>query len=70
MVLSPKDSRIPLRMYNAVGAEKIEWTFGGSPVMIGPDGYYRLEKSGTLKAVVHWEDGSRDIVVKEVKVEE
>ena len=66
----PKDSRIPLRMYNAVGAEKIEWTFGGSPVMIGPDGYYRLEKSGTLKAVVHWEDGSRDIVVKEVKVEE
>jgi hypothetical protein len=45
-------------------------TFGGSPVRIGPDGYYRLEKSGTLKAVVHWEDGSRDIVVKEVKVEE
>ena len=66
----PKGSRVPLRMYNAVGAERIEWTFGGTPVSIGPDGYYKLEKSGTLKAVVNWEDGSRDVVVKEVKVVE
>ncbi len=66
----PKDSRVPLRMYNAVGAEDVEWTFDGSPVEVGPDGYYKLEKSGTLKAVVHWEDGGRDIVVKEIKVAE
>lgn len=66
----PKDSRVPLRMYNAVGAEEIEWTFDGIPVKVDPDGYYKLEKSGTLKAVVHWEDGSRDIVVKEIKVAE
>ena len=66
----PKDSRVPLRMYNAVGAEEIEWIFDGIPVKVDPDGYYKLEKSGTLKAVVHWEDGSRDIVVKEIKVAE
>ena len=66
----PKDSRVPLRMYNAVGAEEIEWTFDGIPVKVDPDGYYKLEKSGTLKAVVHWEDGSRDIVVNEIKVAE
>ena len=65
-----KGSRMPLRMYNAVGAEKVEWTFGGAPVRIGSDGYYKLDKSGTLKAVVFWEDGSRDVVVKEVKVVE
>ena len=57
-------------MYNAGGAEEIEWTFDGIPVKVDPDGYYKLEKSGTLKAVVHWEDGSRDIVVKEIKVAE
>ena len=66
----PADSRLPLRVYNAVGAENVSWTFNGKLVAPGPDGYYHIEKSGVLKAAVSWEDGSVDMVVKNITVSE
>ena len=32
------------------------------------DGYYTLKESGTLKAYVYWEDGSKDIIEKKINI--
>lgn len=66
----PKGCRLPLRVYNAVGAAKVSWTFDG--VKIAPDksGFYKLDRSGQLKAVVSWEDGSEDVIIKQITVAE
>ena len=32
------------------------------------DGYYTLQESGTLKAYIHWEDGSKDIIEKKINI--
>ena len=66
----PVGSRLPLRVYNAVGAKDILWTFNGGWISVGPSGYYRVKKDGQLKAVITWEDGSKDVIVKEIKVSE
>lgn len=66
----PAGARIPLRVFNAVGAEKVDWTYDGKHVTTGPDGYFHLEKSGTLKATACWEDGSEDVIIKEIKVKQ
>lgn len=62
----PVGSRLPMRVYNASGAQKVEWFFDGKPVKAGGDGYYVIGKSGELKAKVFWEDGSTDTIVKEI----
>ena len=59
-------SRMPLRVYNATSAAKIEWTFNGKPVKPEGDGYYTVTGSGTLKAHIYWSDGSKDIIIKEI----
>ena len=64
----PSGSRLPLRVYNAVGAEKVVWTMNGKSIKVGADGYYTLKEGGTLKAVVSWPDGSEDVVVKEIRI--
>lgn len=64
----PSGSRLPLRVYNASDAAEITWTFNG--VIIGPegDGYFTVEESGELKARVIMEDGSEEILMKEITV--
>lgn len=64
----PSGSKIALRVYNSVGAERVEWTLGGQKISIDASGYYTVDKSGTLKAEVYWEDGSKDVIIKEVIV--
>lgn len=59
-------SRIPLRIYNTAGAAGITWYFEGEKVSHDGDGYFTLPSSGTLKATVEWEDGSADIITKEI----
>lgn len=66
----PIGSRLPLRVYNAIGAKDILWTFNGGWISTDASGYYKVKKNGTLKAVVTWEDGSKDVIVKEIKVTE
>lgn len=63
-----KGTRIPLRVYNAGDAAEIIWYFNGRQVTHEGDGYYTLEKDGTLKAEVLWEDGSKEVIVKEITI--
>lgn len=62
-------SRMPLQVFNAADAKEIKWYFKGAEASAGADGYYTLNQSGVLKAVVYWEDGSVDVLVKELVVE-
>lgn len=66
----PIGSRLPLRVYNAIGAKDVLWTFNGGWISTDASGYYKVKKDGVLKAVVSWEDGSKDVIVKEIKVSE
>ena len=56
-----------LRVYNAVDTD-VRWYFNGLPVYPGADGYYHLQRSGQLKAVVDYADGSTDIITKDIVV--
>ena len=59
-------SKMPLRVYNVPGVSSVSWTLDGQSISCGPDGYYHFLKGGLLKAVVHYEDGSREIITKQV----
>lgn len=65
-----KGARLPLRVNNAVGAVKTVWTFNGRQVKVDGSGYYHVTGDGELKAEVMWEDGSTDVIVKEIKMVE
>jgi hypothetical protein len=57
-----------LKLFNASKAKKITWTFNGSPIIVGPDCYYTVLRKGTLRAHVSWEDGSEEVVMKEINI--
>jgi len=63
-----KGSKIPLQVFNAPNATKFEWFFDGNPISTGADGYYALVKSGTLKVYIYHEDGSIEVIIKEISV--
>lgn len=63
-------SKFPLRVYGASGAEEITWEFNGREITHDGDGYFRTDKSGTLKATIYWEDGSIDKVMKQITISE
>ena len=65
-----KNTRLSLRVNNAVGAAGTVWTFNGKKVTVDGSGYYYVKEDGTLKVEVMWEDGSTDVIVKEIKVVE
>ncbi len=64
----PAGARLPLRVYNASDAAEIRWEFDGSTVTVGSDGYFTVEKSGILKAHITREDGSTEIIMKEITI--
>ena len=55
-----------MRVYNAPLAQKVRWTFNGKEIKAGEDCRYSITGKGTLKAYVTYEDGSTDILVKEI----
>lgn len=61
-------SKLPLRVYNVLKADSVEWEWNGTPVLPGGDGFFTLERSGTLRAIIHYRDGSTEYIVKEIKV--
>ena len=61
-------NRIPLRVMNAPGATGVEWSLNGRSITVGDDGYYQIRSAGTLKAIVNYSDGTRDVIVREVSV--
>ena len=59
---------IPLVIFNAPDAVATSWTFDGAPISPGNDGLFTLTHSGVLRAEAIREDGSKEILVKEVTV--
>ena len=63
-----KGGRMPLRVFNARGAAHVDWVFPNSVLTTNGSGYYTVQGSGTIKAVVDYEDGSTDIITKQITV--
>ncbi len=61
-----KGARIPLRVFNAPNASEVKWYFNGRRITPGADGYYTVTEKGRLKAEVLCEDGSTDILIKDI----
>lgn len=64
----PSGSRHPLRVYGATGAEQIIWYFNGKEIKHDGDGYFTIPGDGTISASVYWEDGSIDMISKEITI--
>ena len=62
----PAGTEIPLRTYNTGNAAEVSWTFNGTPVDAERTGYFTVSESGTLKAHIIWNDGSEEIILKEI----
>jgi hypothetical protein len=63
-----KGGRMPLRVFNARGAAHVGWTFSDSVLTTDGSGYYTVQGSGTLKAIVDYEDGTTDVITKQITV--
>jgi len=63
-----KGGRMPLRVFNARGAAHVGWIFSDSVLTTDGSGYYTVQGSGTIKAVVDYEDGSTDVITKQITV--
>lgn len=62
------ETGLPLVMYNAVNAETVKWYFDGKDISDQVDSYFRPGKSGELKAVAEYKDGSREVIIKHIEV--
>ena len=59
---------LPLHIYNAQDAQKVEWYFNGVRIYPGDNGYWELTASGTLRAEMWLSDGSKTIITKQLTV--
>ena len=59
---------LPMRIYNAENAVSVDWYFNGEPIKPGPDGYWHLDSSGTIRADIRYKDGSVEIITKKIVV--
>ena len=57
---------IPLYVFNSQDATQIRWTFEGAEITPDAKGCYTLPGSGTLRAELVWEDGTSDVICKEI----
>jgi len=64
----PSESNLPLRVFNAVDATSITWTFNGNTVKTGSNGYFVVTSSGELRATIKGKDGKEDIIAKQITV--
>lgn len=63
-----KGGRMPLRVFNARNAAHVDWVFSSNVLTTDGSGYYTVQGSGTIKAVVYYEDGSTDVITKQITV--
>ena len=61
-----KGGRMPLRVFNAPGAARISWDYSSSVLSTDGSGYYTIVGSGTVRAVIDYTDGTRDIISKTI----
>lgn len=59
---------LPLRVFNARGAARVTWSYSDSVLTTDGSGYYTVRGSGTLKATIDYEDGTTDIITKQITV--
>ena len=59
---------LPLKVFNASEAKEIRWKFNGTTITPGKDLYYKVLSSGRLEAYVYWEDGSVDVIMKDIRI--
>lgn len=59
-------SRIPLRVFNLTEVLEVRWYFDGERISADADGFYTITRAGQLKAEVLHDDGSREVIVKEI----
>ncbi|MCD8208452.1 MAG: M6 family metalloprotease domain-containing protein [Bacteroidales bacterium] len=57
-------TKIPLRVYNATNAADVSWMLGSTSIVVGNDGYYELTSTGTLKATITYEDGTKEVITR------
>lgn len=62
-------SKCPLYVYNSSAAEEVEWYFNGEEAATDENGFFSIDKEGELRAVLHYSDGSSDVIVKEIVFE-
>ena len=58
----------PMRIYNARDVARVEWMFEGKYIYPEADGYWHLPGSGTLKAIISYNDGTTEIISKKLNV--
>ena len=61
-------TKIPLRIFNASGVARVGWFFDGARIQAGSDGFYTVTRSGMLKAEIFYEDGSSELIVKQIRI--
>lgn len=62
-----QEKGLELYVVNASKAAAIEWFYNDIEIDTGLDTRFFPNGDGTLKAVISWEDGSRDIILKELE---
>lgn len=63
-----RGTKLPLRVYNAKGAVSVQWYLGSKRIYPGNDGYYVVESSGDMRAVITYSDGSKETILKTISV--
>lgn len=59
-------SLMPLRVYNARDAVRVSWQYSSGTLSTDGSGYYKVLGSGTIKAVIEYKDGTREIISKTI----
>lgn len=63
-----KGSTMPLRVFNAQNAAKVTWEYSKTTLSTDGSGYFTVNGSGTIKAIVDYMDGNREIISKTITV--
>lgn len=64
----PAGAMLPLRIYNLRNASGVQWYMDDKEIAPSGNGYYEVRTSGVLKAVITYNDGSKDIICKSIRV--
>ena len=65
-----KGNGLPLHIVNSSEAAEITWEYDGKAVTPEKNHHFYPTAGGDLKATVIWKDGSKDIIIKKLEVEE
>ena len=64
----PVGSLLPLRVYNIRSTAIVKWFMNDKKIATSGNGFYKVSKSGMLKAEITYIDGSKDIIYKMINV--